>query len=373
MVILKKATMRIFYSFCILLGIFGVVRPQLTWQKITPTNNATLIQGRRDHAMVYDEKKDRLLVFGGQAMINGGITISDDTWEFNMASGLWREIPTAVRPPNRFSMVYGLANNHFYISTGEGLVNSKRVFYNDIWKFNLDTDTWQAIENKGSPPNPLYGASGGTFSSTSKSFFVTHGFSAQRFASSHEFNVDTETWTEVFGDKSSYIYGHPNGRCLHAGTMVSEHDHVLYGGCASGGEAGGACPGIDSWHFDGSKKSWSQLNYCASPRNYGSMALLPMNGDQKRVVLYGGGENNDAVLTVDIAEADQVAIFNVNEQSWHLKRAKGVPPKKRAAAAMVQHPEVRILLYVSFLLLKQLQTRLTCLIPFINNLYYFFH
>lgn len=316
---------------------------QLRWRKIVPANGSATIAGRMNHAMVYDEQRNRILVFGGKIKVDMQDSIVDDTWEFNMTSRMWREIPGTVHPQNRFSFVYGLANNHFYVSTGEGLDQSgKRAFYNDIWKFNLDTDTWQAIENKGSPPNEIYGATGGVFNANSKHFFVTHGFAAQRYTSGHVFNVDTETWTEVYADKSSYIYGHPNGRCLHGGAMVSEQDHVLFGGCASGGKAGGACPGLDSWFFDGTEQSWTQLGYCASPRNFPSLALLPMVGNKKRVVMYGGVEKNDQVLKVEIADPDQVAIFDVNAKEWYLKRTAGVYPPKRAGAVMVQHPQVNI-------------------------------
>ena len=48
----------------------------------------------------------------------------------------WREVTiNGDSPSPRFSMVSGVSGKYFYISTGEGKNN---VFFNDIWRFNLE-------------------------------------------------------------------------------------------------------------------------------------------------------------------------------------------------------------------------------------------
>lgn len=233
-----------------------------------------------------------------------------------------------------------------YISTGQDVGD---ILYDDIWRLNLTSDQWEKIPTKGPKPGTVYGAAGGFYSNTSRLFYLTHGFSSsKRYASTFAFDTLADTWKEVFDDKNSYIFGHPNARCLHAGTMVDEQQLAMYGGCLTGGQTGGPCPAYDSWLFDGQGEgSWQQLKYCASPRLYASLALLPVVNGKKRAVLYGGSESHKTVLQHDIAEPDQVAVLNVNEKTWTLKRTEEAEiPEKRAGAAMIQHPKVLIVVVI---------------------------
>jgi len=47
--------------------------------------------------------------------------------------------------------------DRFLISTGEG---PGKVFFNDVWQFNLATETWSEIITTGPKPEKRYGASG---------------------------------------------------------------------------------------------------------------------------------------------------------------------------------------------------------------------
>ena len=324
----------ILLCFAVITFAFSSTEAQLTWKRL---NDGAGIApaARRDHAMAVDSLRNRVIIFGGR---DGG-TVFEDTWSFDLATNAWSEInTTSSRPQSRFSFVYGISGDAFYISTGEG---PGKALYDDVWKFTLSTDTWQKLNPTGKKPATIYGAAGGFYSNTSTKFFLTHGFStAVRYANTLVYDITRNHWTEVFEDKSSYTFGHPNARCLLSGTMVAEDQLAIYGGCASGGQTGGPCPGFDSWIFSEVKASWTHLEDCATPRTYSSLALLPIVGGQKRLVLYGGGESNSEVLVVDKADPDQIAILNVNSEEWSLKKSNGDIPPKREGAAMVTHPEV---------------------------------
>ncbi len=119
----------------------------------------------------------RIVMFGG----TGDDGITADTWTFSLTTNMWNEISsTNTTPPARFSMVYGVSNRYFYIATGEG---PNKVFYNDIWRFNLDTDTWEEMVPpntcSGTLPAVRYGSAGGIYPGQS-SFLVSLGFSGDR-------------------------------------------------------------------------------------------------------------------------------------------------------------------------------------------------
>lgn len=320
---------------------------QLKWKKITPTTSI-LPPGRRDHALGFDGKRNRLVIFGGRNQSH----ILDDTWEYDLTANVWNDVTAVKRPEKRFSFVYGISGDYLYISTGQEV---GAILYDDIWKFNLASNEWTKIQASGKKPGTVYGAAGGFYSNTSTKFYVTHGFSAsKRYASTHVFDIETNTWEEAFGDESSYIYGHPNARCLAAGTMVDEDKLLMYGGCLTGGQTGGACPAFDSWLFDGKKKTWKQFDYCASPRNYPSIALLPVSNGKRKAVLYGGSEGGKSYLQFESAEADQIAVLDVEDSVWKLKRAEGSDiPDKRVGAAMIHHPQVCKILNSYAMLSKQ--------------------
>lgn len=62
---------------------------------------------------------------------------------------------------------------------------------------------------------------------------------------------------------------------------------------------GGSCPSKDNWKFDATKTEWTRLEECSTPRMYSAMAMLPpLNGSERRAVLYAGQETSKSVLVV---------------------------------------------------------------------------
>jgi len=77
------------------------------------------------------------------------------------------------------------------------------------------------------------------------------------------------------------------------------HDEKLLEIYFRGGMTGGSCPSKDNWKFDATKADWTRLEECSTPRMYSSMAMLPpLNGTERRAVLYGGAETSKSVLVV---------------------------------------------------------------------------
>lgn len=307
----------------------------LKWSLINITTNTTP-PGRRDHALGYDDANNRLVLFGGR----GGSGVFSDTWIFEFQNSSWRQINTSPSPEGRFSMVYGVSNGYFYISSGQ----QGSTLFSDLWRFDISNQIWTKMNPTGKAPEVRYGSTGGFYTNSSNEFYFTHGFSfTTRYSNTFIYNVRENTWTEILPSKNAYHFNRPSPRCLHGGTMVGPNQHLIYGGCLSGGGSGGACPGLDSWLL--TAKKWKHMSECASPRQYPSVALLPTNNDQRRAVLYGGQEDSNQVLINDPAEPNQVAIFNVNTEDWSLRRADGNPPQKRAGASLISHPQVLFLLF----------------------------
>jgi len=112
------------------------------WRNLTVENNHA--PGRSDHVAVYDEKKNRMIIYGGwdkdQKELFG------DTWAFNFpalpyAPGKWKQIKTRKsHPPKRrhAASVYDASRNWFIVFGGLG----EEGYLNDVWAFELDADVW---------------------------------------------------------------------------------------------------------------------------------------------------------------------------------------------------------------------------------------
>ena len=157
-------------------------------------------------------------------------------------------------------------------------------------------------------------------------------------------------------DRHSYNPSYPHARCLHGGTMLRT-GLVMFGGCLSGGMAGGPCPSGDSWLFNTVERRWHQLPNCATPRNYPAMAVLPTGSSgEERVVLFGGAESGYQAISVNFnwthlskesirqvhivfqhaeSPADQVGILNPVAKTWSLRKTTGEVPSKRFGMALV--------------------------------------
>lgn len=230
---------------------------------------------RRDAALVFDRSQNRLILFGG---MNGSTPLSD-TWSFDLANRTWRLVDAGgpSSPPARFSMVSGVdeLQGRLLITTGQA---GPDQFFNDMWALDLASDSWQQLETGDAPP-PRYGSAGGIFD-YGNALYLSHGFTNQgRFNDLWAFNLETNSWQAL-----SPAGEVPLERCLHAAAMTGPDEFVLFGGCSSGF---GPCPQDDTWHWDGALASWQQLLQEAGPSARQFPAMAPLK-DRNEVLLFGG-------------------------------------------------------------------------------------
>ncbi len=83
---------------------------------------------RRDCALGYHDAEKRLFIFGGRT----GAKIHNDTWYYDFDTKRWSMVNVTKAPGARFTMAFGVWNDHMFISTGEG---PAKVFYDDVWRF----------------------------------------------------------------------------------------------------------------------------------------------------------------------------------------------------------------------------------------------
>lgn len=103
---------------------------------------------RRGHTMIYDEPRDRLVVFGGQTSVG---TRFNDVWVLPLhPDSSWRLLnPTGTAPSTRYdhSAIYDPVDQRMVVFGGQGT-----TLLNDVWALSLTgTPTWTQITVPGAP------------------------------------------------------------------------------------------------------------------------------------------------------------------------------------------------------------------------------
>lgn len=204
-----------------------------TWSNITP---ALSPQPRVFHSMIYDNKFDSIVLFGGiGGEIGMNATIYNDTWIFNYSNRTWTEIFPSNHPSRRLlhSMVYDQANEKTLLYGG----TNEAVDFFDVWEFNLADHDWRFLDN-----NDLA-----------------------------RFSVGTEA-----------VYDSYRGQMI-----------ILGGGLGSGifgTEIIGNSSFMDFWYFDPNENSWTFQEVKNGPANgIAHVVIYDIHYDQ--LVLYGGFES----------------------------------------------------------------------------------
>jgi hypothetical protein len=212
---------------------------QSAWEQLSPTGD--LPAPRYDHTLVFSEKTNHLLLFGGRGSETFG-----DTWKYDVAMEMWRKLETASGLEPRFGMgaVYDRVRDRALIFAGQG----GNGFFNDVWAFDFGTDVWSRLETSGASPVARYGTSAVIIDDH---LIISHGFASGRFDDTFALDLKTNTWADISPAER------PLKRCLHEAAFDTKSEQmILFGGCSSGY---GPCPQGDTWVFSAKDSTWMEL------------------------------------------------------------------------------------------------------------------
>ena len=240
-------------------GIFPV-NAQPVWTRCKPMVNVPI---RWSHAIAYDRKRQRMVLFGGSM---GGSIYNADTWEWD--GNTWIQRVPKVNPSARCShaMTYDSARERVVLFGGV----TSGIPLNDTWEW--DGTTWSQRTVSAGPP--IMGWHAMVYDSTRHCLVVFGGQTVGQWLN--------QTW-EFDGTKwSRYVPAiSPAGRVFHAMAYDAARGRVvLFGGLGIPMSALN-----DTWEWDG--KSWIQCQPTVSPppRYDHSMAYDELN---QRIVMFGG-------------------------------------------------------------------------------------
>ncbi|MBI5527235.1 MAG: hypothetical protein HY897_12945 [Deltaproteobacteria bacterium] len=295
-----------------------------TWTDRTPAGTKPL--ARWGHAMVYDEERQRVVVFGG-SYYDGSSRYLADTWEWDGAAGIWIErTPAGVKPGarSRHAMAYDSTRRKVVLFGGTDGSNNM----NHTWEWDGALGTWTDRTPGAAKPSARSGHAM-VYDSAQKKVFLFGGYDGSYRQDTWEWDGELGTWIErtPAGTK-------PLGSSGHAVVYDSTRGKVLqFGGSYyDGSHSYAQYLDADTWEWDGATGTWRLwIPENAKPESRGGHAMA-FDSARTKVVMFGGGLQNTAyqeLWELDVASA-----------TW-ASRETEVSPTARRELAMAYDGERR--------------------------------
>ncbi|MEX1072739.1 MAG: kelch repeat-containing protein [Chloroflexota bacterium] len=293
------------------------------WSEVQAAGPAP--EPREDHTWIVTPDDATAYLFGGR---DGG-AIFDDLWAFDLATDTWSLVtPAGSGPPARFGHSAAWAD-------GIGLVvfagQAGDDFFNDLWAYDPAANAWRSLPSSGARPVARYGSCAAI--GPDGRLWISHGFTSegQRFSDTRAYDFSTLSWTNETpaGDA-------PMRRCLHACWWNAADQLTLYGGQTSGVTALG-----DLWRLSvGPRPGTNEWQQLTPPVGLPAARNLPAAARWGAATLVIGGQDIDGGYLADgwwLADDDGAASELI---------AEGTPPPARSGAELIPDPDRgRVLLF----------------------------
>src|SRR5262245_14582100 len=180
----------------VIAGLFVITESRAqTWINLTPASGA-MPSPRRNASAIFDPVENRMVIFAGTP--SGTASVLNDVWGFDLDTNTWINLTPPAGPPAPAPRLFPAS---IYDPVGRQMImwsgQASGVFFNDVWAFDLVTNSWSQFMPAGGPPNVRYGV-GYTFDPRARELVTFAGFTnLGRFHDVWRFNDQTDSWTDV--------------------------------------------------------------------------------------------------------------------------------------------------------------------------------
>jgi hypothetical protein len=286
------------------------------WTELTAGGGPT---AREDHTWTVDGEGAFAYLFGGWTDAGP----SNELWSFDLATNSWTEIqPDGASPAPRFGHTATWVDDlGLVVWSGQG----RDGFFADLNVYNPAANTWTELSSLGAAPDARYGSCASL--GPDGELWISHGFTAEgRFSDTRSYDFTSGTWTD-----RTPVGKVPIERCLHDCFWSAQGRLVLFAGQTNGVAALG-----DIWAFDPVAGSWTEgVKADSAARQLYALAVT-----EDAAVIFGG-------TALDGAFLDDAWIIGDSDLGPHLTpfAASPAPPARAGATFIVDAQRDRLLLY----------------------------
>jgi hypothetical protein len=251
--------------------------------------SATKPPPRSGHVLLFDSRRERLLLFGGADSIT-----RNDCWalDLTVTPPEWGQgLPTGTLPSRRgyCSAVYDSLNDRAVVFGGADSVladGPPTGLISDVWvlPFSGGPFAWTQLTPSGTPPSPR--AAGAAIYDRARQRMVMF--------SGYDGGVLADAFTLSLGGSPAWAPlgasgGPPAARAIPGVVYDAPHDRMVMFGGYDGGSLN------DTWSLDLAATAWSQLTPTGGPPSPRQFPAVVYDTPRDRMVVFGGNDNSGVI------------------------------------------------------------------------------
>ncbi len=265
-----------------------------TWTNRNPTTKPSW---RYRHAMDYDVGSDRIVLFGGFAATG----VNGETWSYDFMLNTWSMLGPAMAPTGRYAhtMVFHVPSNRTILYGGTG--NAAGLGH-EIWAYESGTNLWTRVD----PDRPAgAGAPVMAYDVHSDRVILFGGVTPLGWSETWAHDLASNAWT--FMDPSSK----PVGTFTEAPAMAYDSAANLTILFSQGA----------TWAYDFGLNAWTILQPSGSPSSRRSAAMA-YDSESRKVILFGGETG-----IIPFPWVNDTWAYDFNTNTWtNMTPGEGVRP-----------------------------------------------
>eukprot|EP00899_Mesostigma_viride_P019449 jgi/Mesvir1/27505/Mv07272-RA.2 len=286
--------------------------------------------------------KDNELIFYGGEYFNGSKTfVYGDLFRFNTTKETWMSVSSPNSPPPRSAHQTVAWKNFLFVFGGEFTSPHQERFYHykDFWRFDLSTNTWDQLQQKGAPS----ARSGHRMVVFKNRIYVFGGFydtlrEVKYYNDLFYFDLMDMKWVKV-----EYKPGALQPPPRSGGLLFADVDMIfLYGGyCKTVDAKTGMDRGVtytDMWSLDAQKLEWNKVKRSGTAP--GPRAGISLFVHKRRAVVFGGVVDNEEKDGEALSSTFYNEMFAFQMDNRRCERA-GVPRKTPPQPPPAPRPPTR--------------------------------
>jgi hypothetical protein len=245
---------------------------------------------RSGHVLLYDSRRERLLIFGGA----DSVTLNDSwTLDLTAVPPAWAQsLPTGTPPSPRAycQAVYDSLNDQLILFGGAetlGADGPPTGMRDDVWSLSsTELPDWMELTPAGTPPSAR-AAGSVIYDQARQQMVLFGGFDGAVLSDGFTLSLDADpTWTAL-----TATGGPPSDRATSGAIYDAPQDRmVLFGGFGAAGMLN------DVWALDLVASEWTELLPPGGPPSGRQFPAAVYDPPGNRMVVFGGSDGRGAVL-----------------------------------------------------------------------------